>query len=189
MKMKNAIILLLTLLVLFIYLDSKTYYYGFGSGFFSSKIPHRFEIFFGGSDFGNQGMILMENDMNLLIISKSGSIFMNDDTKKKIIVNKFTGYWFNDKIIVAKVKDKNNNNRYIQVYEEVTNKLYPKFICKEISYSHNEFERLKYIDLDKSLSYFKRLKLLKNTAFISCVVFLLYIFRMFYFMAKSKKRK
>ncbi|WP_291098457.1 MULTISPECIES: hypothetical protein [unclassified Flavobacterium] len=184
--MKKIIILSFTLLVLFFYLDSKTYYYGFGNGFFSSKIPHRFEIYFAGSDFGNQGMILEENDMSLLIIHKNGSIFM-DDTKKKIIIDKFLGYWFNDKIIIAKVKDKNNNNRYIQVYEEVTNNLYPKFICKEISYSHNEFGGLKYIDLDKSLNYFKKLKLIKNISFILCVLSLVYSIKVFYLRYKSKK--
>jgi hypothetical protein len=100
MKMKNIIILSVTLLALYLYLDCKTYYYGLGGGgFLSSKLPPRFEIFFGGSDFGNQGMILMEKDMNLLIIRKSNSISTVDNPKNKIIVNKFTGYWFDDKTI------------------------------------------------------------------------------------------
>lgn len=185
MKIKNIIILSVTLLALYLYLDCKTYYYGLGGcGFLSSKLPPRFEIYFGGSDFGNQGMILMEKDMNLLIIRKSDSISTLDNSKNKIIVNKFTGYWFDDKTIVAKIKDKSNINRYIQVYEEVTNNLYPKFICKEINYAPNKLERLKYVDLDKSLNYFKRIKLFKNISLILSALFLIYFFRVLY---KSKK--
>jgi hypothetical protein len=82
--------------------------------------------------------------------------------------------------IVAKIKDKNNINRYIQVYEEVTNNLYPKFICKEINYAPNKLKRLKYIDLDKSLSYFKKLKLVKNISLILSTLSLVYFFTILY---------
>jgi hypothetical protein len=180
MKISKTIFLFTIVFILFLYLDNKAYYYGFGNGFVSSKIPKRFEIFFGGSDFGNQGMILIENDMKLLIINRNDSIFMHDNPKNKIIVNKFAGYWFDDKNIIAKIKDKNNNNRYIQVYEEITNTPYPKFIIKEIKYLPNKLDNLKYVDLDKSLSYFKKLKLLKNIFFILFIISLFYIFKIIF---------
>jgi hypothetical protein len=180
---KIIIVFVIIILSLFFYLDNKAYYYGFGNGFTSSKLPRRFEIFFGGSDFGNQGMMLMENDMNLLIIRKNDSLF-EDESVKKIIINQFVGYWFNDKVIVAKIKDKSNNNKYIEVYEEVTNKPYPKFICKEINYTPNKLDELKYVDLDKSLSYFKSLKIFKNISLILSALSIIYLFIVFY---KNKK--
>jgi hypothetical protein len=180
MIIRKIILVFVIVLALFLYLDNKAYYYGLGgSGFLSSKLPPRFEILFAGSDLGNQGMILKENDMNLHIIRKNDSLF-KDEVGKKTIINKFVGYWFDDKIIVAKIKDKSNNNRYIEVYEEVTNNLYPKFICKEINYAPNKLERLKYIDLDKSLSYFKKLKLFKNISFFLSALSLIYLFRVLY---------
>ena len=185
MKVIKIILVFIIVLTLFLYLDNKAYYYGFGNGFISSKIPSRFEIFFGGSDFGNQGMMLMENDMNLLLIRKNDSLF-KDEFGKKIIINQFVGYWFDDKIIVAKIKDESNNNRYIEVYEEVTNNPYPKFICKETNYTIHKLHEFKYVDLDRSLSYFKKLKLFKNISLILSVLSLMYLLRVLY---KSRKVK
>ena len=183
MSVSKIILVCVIVLALFLYLDNKAYYYGFGKGYVSSKIPSRFEILFAGSDLGNQGMILKENDLNLHIIRKNDSLF-KDEVGKKIIIKQFVGYWFDDKVIVVKLKDKSNNDRYIEVYEEVTNNPYPKFICKETNYATNKLERLKYVDLDKSLSYFKRLKLSKNISLILSALSLIYLFRVLY---KSKK--
>ena len=185
MRVIKIILVFIIVLTLFLYLDNKAYYYGFGNGFISSKLPHRFKILFAGSDLGNQGIILKENDMNLHIIRKNDSLF-KDEVGKKIIINQFVGYWFDDKIIVAKIKDESNNNRYIQVYEEVTNNPYPKFICKETNYTIHKLHEFKYVDLDRSLSYFKKLKLFKNISLILSVLSLMYLLRVLY---KSKKVK
>lgn len=183
MKISKIIFVFIITIILFLYIDNKAYYYGFSKGYISSKIPSRFEILFAGSDLGNQGIILKENNMNLHIIRKNDSLF-KDEVGKKIIINQFVGYWFDDRIIVAKIKDKSNINRYIQVYEEVTNNPYPKFFCKEINYDHNKLERLKYVDLDKSLSYFKNLKLFKSISLLLSVLSLVYYFTLLY---KSRK--
>ena len=183
MRVSKIVLVFVIVLTLFLYLDNEAYYYGFGKGYVSSKIPSRFEILFAGSDLGNQGMILKENDLNLHIIRKNDSLF-KDEVGKKIIINQFVGYWFDDKVIVAKLKDRRNNNRYIEVYEEVTNNPYPKFICKETNYALDKLDRLKYVDLDRSLNYFKKLKLFKNISLILSFLFLIYLFRVLY---KSEK--
>lgn len=183
MRVSKIILVFIILLTLFLYLDNKAYYYGFGNGYVSSKIPSRFKILFADSDLGNQGMILKENDMNLHIIRKNDSLF-NYEVGKKIIINQFVGYWFDDKVIVAKLKDKSNNYRYIEVHEEDTTNLYPKFVCKEINYALDKVDRLKYVDLDKSLSFFKILKLFKNLSIILIFLFAIYLFAVIY---KGKK--
>ncbi|MFV5701601.1 hypothetical protein ACM55F_06980 [Flavobacterium sp. XS2P12] len=185
-KIRVVGIIWLSILSVFLYLDSKAYYYGFGQGFLSAKIPSRFSVLFAGSDLGNQGMVLKEKDLNLWIINCNDSIFMSD-TEKKIMIKKFVGYWFNNKTIVAKVKDNNNKNRYIEIYEEVTNALYSNFICKEMRYPPDEYDDLKYIDLDKSLVYFKRFKLIKNLTIVLFVFMSLYGLRLFYLRRKKSK--
>jgi hypothetical protein len=181
--MKKTIFLSFILLVTFLAIDSQTYYYGFGKGFLSDKIPNRFSILFAGSDLGDQGMILKENDMKLHIIRANGYISMNKGDSK-INIKKFIGYWFTSKTIVANVKDEKNNNRYINIYEEETNSLYPNFILKELKYKPSEFSNIKYIDLDKNLQYFKILKLVKNLIFGLWIISILYGFKLFY----KKKR-
>ncbi|MBY0487315.1 MAG: hypothetical protein K2P85_09045, partial [Flavobacteriaceae bacterium] len=126
-----------------------------------------------------QGMIIKEKDMNLHIIRKNDSLFKHE-VGKKIIINQFMGYWFDDKVIIANIKDKSNNNRYIEIYEEVTNNPYPKFICKETNYALNKLEGFKYVDLNRSLSYFKKLKLFKNISLILSALSLMYLFKELY---------
>jgi hypothetical protein len=181
--MKKIIFINIVLLILFLIIDSQSYYYGFGKGVFCSKIPSRFSIVFAGSDLGNQGMILKENDMKLHIV-KINKYISIDKSNTKIYVKKFIGYWFTSKTIVAAVIDEKDNDRYINIYEEETNSLYPNYICEELKYKPSEYSGIRYIDLNKSLKYFKSLNLIKKLIFVSWIIITLYSFRLFYLNRK-----
>ncbi|GIZ09484.1 hypothetical protein FUMI01_22110 [Flavobacterium sp. UMI-01] len=142
-------------------MDSKSYYYGFGYGILSSKVPERFTMHFGGSDLGNIGVIIEENFMNLMIFFKGRSVEITDK-KEKVFIKDFDGYWFNNKLIIVKFKDNDNKQRFLKIYEEVTNDLHPKINIEEMKYAPLDHNDLKYIDLNLDLNYLKRYRLFKN---------------------------
>lgn len=186
-RIKVTITLCLALLCVFLVLDRKSYYYGFGNGLISSKIPDRFEVVFAGSDLGNQGVIIEENQMGLWIINRNDSIFVNND-KDKIFIQDIKGYWYNNNVIIASVLDSESKKRYIEIYEESSNELYPNFICNEMKFPPDEFSDVDYIDLEKSLDYFKRLKLIKNLSFLLWVISVLYLLRTIIKSKRNSKR-
>lgn len=171
-KLNIYIICAVLLLCGYLYLDFKTYYYGLSRGLFNKKLPNNLEILFAGSDLGNQGMILKESDMNLHIVRPNDSIYIQSEDKS-IFIKKFTGYWVTDKNITVNIKDQKNENRYFEISVELVNNLYPNYIFKVFKILPNEST---YVDLDKSLIYFKGIKLIKNLCFILFVFMTVYLF-------------
>ncbi|MBD0726710.1 hypothetical protein B6A10_16180 [Flavobacterium sp. L1I52] len=143
-------------------MDSKSYYYGFGYGILSSKVPERFTMYFGGSDLGNRGVIIKENFLNLNMFYKGSKFVEITDKKEKVFIKDFDGYWFNNKLIIVKFKDNDNKQRFLKIYEEVSNDLHPKINIEEMKYAPLDDYDLKYIDLNLDLSYLKRYRLFKN---------------------------
>jgi hypothetical protein len=182
-KLKVYIICAVLFLCGYLYLDFKTYYYGLSRGLFNQKLPNNLEILFAGSDLGNQGMILKESDMNLHIVRPNDSIYLQSEDKS-IFIKKFTGYWVTDKNIIVNIKDKKNRNRYFEISVELVDKLYPNYIFKEFKILPNEST---YVDLDKSLIYFKGIKLMKNSCFILFVFMIVSLFWKHYFLRKKNK--
>lgn len=172
--MKKKQYLLLFFLIAFLILDCKSYYYGFGEGFMSKRIPNHFSVnlLFGGSDLGYQGMSLMEKDIGrMYIIVKNNTITTIDGVE--VTVDKFLGYYFNNKIFIAQILDINNKIINVQVI--------PKRSLKDNTYIYHDLnvistfneKDLKHINLDKSIMYFQYFRLLKNISFIILVIYLL----------------
>lgn len=161
MKKHRTLIIYLSLVSLFLYMDSKSYYYGFGYGILSSKVPDRFTMHFGGSDLGNRGVTIKENFLNLNMFNK-GDLTEITDNKERLFIKDFNGYWFNNKLIIVKFKDNDNKQRFLKIYEEVTNDLNPKINIEEMKYAPLDDNDLKYIDLNLDLNYLKRYRLFKN---------------------------
>lgn len=165
----------------YLYLDFKTYYYGLSYGIFNKKLSDRLEIIFAGSDLGNQGIILKERDMNLHIVRANDSIFFEGE-EEPILVKKIVGYWITDKNLQINIKDKNNKNRYFEISVILIKNLYPDYIFREIKIIPN---KSKYVDLDKSLKYFKTIKLIKNLFFILFLFISILLSRKFYLLKKK----
>ena len=183
-KLKIVGVLWLSLLIVFLYLDYRGYYYGFGFGIFNKKIPKIFSVLYAGSDLGNQGIIIEQNEMGIYHIQGNSDYSIRTTNKEKMIwikesqeifVKKIKGYWFNHKVLVAKVLDKNDKERYIMTYEESTNRLHPDIICEEMKHPPSEYDNLTYIDLDKSLTYFGRFRAVKNLVFILLLFLSVYV--------------
>lgn len=172
--MKRSQYLLLFSLIAFLILDCKSYYYGFGEGFVSKKIPNHFSVnlLFGGSDLGYQGMSLLENDIGrMYIIVKNKNITTVEGVE--MTVGKFLGYYFNKEIFIAKILDENNKIVNVEVIPKKSS-LDATYIYHDLSIVSGFNEKdLKYVNLDKSIMYFQYFRLLKNISFIALIIFLL----------------
>ena len=166
--MKKIVVFVILFFVIFLVLDYQSYYYGFGKGFLSEKIPKsaNVKILFADSDLGYQGMVVKEDAIGgvyLIHTSKQFPIITypynhNSDT---IYVFKVLGYYFNYNTFIVKILSYDNEIENIKI----TAKKYHK---NPIYYAHFmekiyqlDKEHLKYIDLDKSISYFQHFKLVK----------------------------
>lgn len=185
-KISIVSIVSIVLLGTFLSLDGSTYYYGLGKGFIVPKIPNRFSIIFAGSDLGNQGVVLKEKDMNTWVIFNNNTVPLSN-TKNKIKINIFLGYWFTSKSIIANIKDEKGNNRHIEIYEEASNSLYPKYFCNEINFKPVTIQGIKYINLDKSLEYLKKMKFIKNTTFILWLLSTIYFLKLLLWRWRKQK--
>ena len=168
-------IVLLVLLV-FLILDHQSYYYGFGWGIVSKKITKsaHVKILFAGSDLGNQGIIIMEDDIgsgHLIHSSEQMPIIvsshLNRNCMEGIFVKKVLGYYFNKEQFIVKILSSNNSVENIEIKAQQYYDYYGHelFRCKNF----NE-KKLKYIDLDKSVSYFTYFRLVKNLSFLILVI-------------------
>lgn len=177
-RIKVIILFVLLLFITYLYLDNKSYYYGFGKGFLSSKLPNYIRPYYRGTDTGNTGFAFVERDIELDIIDNLHPVYLSNNNK--IMIKKFLGYNFDQKTVTIKVRDISNKTRYIEIQEN-SDKNNEDFVFKELSFTKSD---IKYIDLDYNLSYFKRIKLIKNISLILSVLSLIYLFRVLY---KNKK--
>ena len=104
--MKKLISLTLIFLILFLVIDYKSYYYGFGTGFFNEKLPKEFKITLAGSDLGNQGFIIEDQAMMGIYLMKADDSILLE--KEEIFVNKITGYYFTKESLIVVVRDEIN---------------------------------------------------------------------------------
>jgi len=165
-KIKIVIIIYFLLSVSYFYLDCKSYYYGFGKGYISYKLPDYIRPHFRDTDLGNTGFVFVEKDINLNVIDNMYPV----DTSNGSLINikTFLGYGFNKKIIIVKVIDSNDSLRYISVNQ--TNSGYRFYELLSMQ------KGLKYINLDHSISYFNKFKVTKN---VLLFVLLIYTFILF----------
>lgn len=162
-KIKLITALLLIFLSLFLYLDNKSYYYGFGKGYISSKLPYYIRPHYRGSDLGNTGFSFVEKDVNLDILDNLHPTYVSNNNK--IIIKKILGYGFDKEIVIVKIEDSFKQKRYVKIYYEKN----VKFSFDELKFMKGD---LKYINLDKSLYYFNNVKMIKNIVFlVLCILF------------------
>ncbi|MEC4049003.1 hypothetical protein OX284_006155 [Flavobacterium sp. SUN046] len=184
MKLKKGLVILfISLICSYLYLDNKTYYYGFGYGIISTKIPNRFEIFRADSFNENIGFYLIERDLNLYIIFDNKMIHIKNQNEG-IVPKKFIGYWYNNKVLLVKIIDNKGVIRYLEIYEELTNRLSPHIIIEElknISYDNQinviysgSYTNLHYINLNFDNDFFVKLKLYKFLNLVAIIVGIIY---------------
>jgi hypothetical protein len=174
--MKKISFFTLLFLLLFLIFDCQSYYYGYGWGILSKKIPKsaHVKILFAGSDLGNQGMIIKEDDIGgVYLIHSSEKMPMiiegssNSSGIKRIYVKKVLGYYFDQELFIVKILSSNNNVKNINIIAQQYSDYYAHtlFECKQV----NEKE-LKYINLDKSILYFQYFRLIKNLFFLTFII-------------------
>lgn len=157
------------LLSAFLYLDNKTYYYGFGKGLISYKLPNYLKPYYSGSDLGNTGFALTENDETAIdVLNNIFPIYLENN--KKIKIKKFLGYGFSEDVIVVKIVDSTNKEIYIRILNN--NK--SDYIFDELK---SIPKNLRYINLDKDLNYFKKIKLIKNFVLISLILSFIFLLK------------
>jgi hypothetical protein len=163
--MKKIIVCLLLLVLTFLYIDNKAYYYGQGFGLITSKIPPMYSVLYAGSDLGYQGIIIKENDMGGHLVRPFDSIFVQLSSGKedKVIVKKIIGYGFKDNSFLIKVQDVNNKLITAEIHgiDFVKRKKIPP--------------DYKYIDLDKSQYYFTRFFLVRKIIIILLILTFIYL--------------
>jgi hypothetical protein len=110
--MKRLYILAFSFLLVFLISDSRAYYYGYGWGIFSRKIPEsaHVKILFAGSDLGNQGMIIQEDNIGGIYLIHASKDFPtivhylhNPHKNKAIFVKKVLGYYFDKNTFIVKI--------------------------------------------------------------------------------------
>lgn len=160
------------LVLIYFWTDYHSYYYGLANGFFSPKIPKEYAILFSGSDLGNGGIILKEND-----IGGSHLVFDNAriyTKKEEVEIKKFKGYYFNKKNIIVEIVEKDNDIKYFLIDSKVEKG--EKFCCFFYELSNNMISRdYKYINIEYSLKYFRFIKIFRFIIFfIIVLIFLKY---------------
>ena len=177
--MKKILFLFISLIVLYLMMDYQAYYYGFGNGWLSKKIPSGYHILFAGSDLGDQGIIIEENNMNGYLVRKDEVIEI--ENSPKILIKKITDYFFTSHDIIVGLNDSEGNNKKIKIGIRPVNKKW-----KEEHYFEEVFKinkNYKHINLNKSLLYFKYFKLLKNLVLIFLIiVFIILVIKYFLFL-------
>jgi hypothetical protein len=172
--MKKTSFLTLLFLLVFLILDYQSYYYGLGKGFFSKKIPEsvHVKILFAGSDLGYQGMIIDEDDIGgVYLIRPSSAIIIeypyNPNSIKQIFVTKILGYYFDRESFIVKILSSDNSIKHIKIIAQLYYDYYGHILLEWSQFNEKKF---KYINLDKSISYFQYFKLIKNLFFVAFIV-------------------
>lgn len=172
--MKNRIFGISILIVIYLGFDYQLYYYGLGQGWIAPKIPKDYTILFSGSDLGNQGVILKENVIGgVYLVAKNRNVYLDQDNN--IFIKSFLGYYFNKENIIIEITDNTKTKRYVKIMSKRESLEYISYFFNEID--EKFIENYRYIDLKYSLKYFKTLKFIKNSIFITIVIFILLLLK------------
>ena len=163
--MKKVTVFFLILLIAFLYIDNKAYYYGQGFGVVASKLPPMYSILYARRYLDSSVFIVKEHDMGTHLVRPSDSIFVQLSLGKedKVIVKKIVGYGFKYKSFFVQVRDINNKLVVAEVYG------YDFVKRKNIPLDY------KYIDLDKSEDYFKRFFLVRKIIMMLLILNFIYL--------------
>lgn len=160
----------LSVILVFIILNNKAYYYGIGNSLFFEEFPNFVRPRFSGSDKGNRGFYLVEKETTTHVVDNILPKYLN--TGEEILVKSIYGYFFNKEriIINSSIHNSLDRKRLVEViYNEREGYEYKEIV--------NISEDMKYIDLDKDISFFKRMIFFKNLSLMLLFVsFFIWLF-------------
>ncbi|WP_068597637.1 hypothetical protein [Vaginella massiliensis] len=175
--MRTRFLITLIFGLAFLLIDTQTYYYGIGKGFLATKISPTLKIKFGGSDLGNTGPIIEENDVSgVYLIAKGSDI--STKPNNDFIVSKFKSYYFKENQLIAEVVNESNITKYISIVPIQSNNEYPNYTIEEVLLRDFKTTDYKYVNLDYSIQYFKKLKSLR---YVIVICFILTIANIIYY--------
>ena len=158
-------------------MDGKLYFYGqnvfnIGPAIYDS-LPLRLKPDFWGHDLGLLGFIL-EDEYGFVVLSKdSESKYRN----QKINVEVITRYGFNDKELIALIKDVNDRKYYIEFSKNNKTEKKQDMVINVLDGNHVlEYKNYKWIDIDGSVQYVERMNLFRNYLIIAFVMILVLVF-------------
>jgi hypothetical protein len=161
-RMKIYLILSVLSIFALIFIFNKAYYYGLGSDIVSKKLPDFIRPRFSGTDLGNNGFYFIEKDYTVHVIDNRSKVITKSGNE--IHVNYIKAYGFCDNDIIMEVKDTEGAVHFLDVSYKKTS----GYRFEEVKHIPREYN---YINLDKSLAFFKVFKIIKSLLIIISMIF------------------
>jgi hypothetical protein len=167
------IVVFIISIVLFFVLDYNAYYYGFGFGVFNQKLPKEYGVLFSGSDLGNQGIIIEDKEMMGTYLIRPQSTIILSQPKGEIQVSRIIGYYYRRSEFIVVVEDSLKRKINVEIKLNPVNRKWKyEFDFYEINQVN---KKLKYVNLDYPLQYFKTLKFIRNSLLFLVIAFSFYL--------------